>query len=333
MRTRVVTRLVAGLLATGLAVSACGGRQSTSPSDDDGGDAGACEAGSGRMTIATGNSTGVYYALGGGLAQLIGDETDITATAAETGASVQNIQQLVAGDYDLAFSLADTAADATEGTAAFDEPQPVSALGRIYPNYTQVVVRADSGITSIEDMAGRTISTGSPNSGTEVIAHRLLEAAGLDPASDVQAQRLDLTKTVDGMKDGSIDGLVWSGGLPTAAMTDLFTSMGDDIAFVDITPLLPALQEINPVYTEGEIPAETYGTDAATPTIVVPNVLLVRDDLDDGTACALTKLVYENVEALTAVHAAAADIDASVATEIDPIPLHPGAEQALGELD
>lgn len=333
MRTRVVTRLVAGLLATGLAVSACGGRQTTEPSDDGSGDAGACEAGSGRMTIATGNSTGVYYALGGGLAQLISDETDITATAAETGASVQNIQQLVAGDYDLAFSLADTAADATEGTAAFDEPQPVSALGRIYPNYTQVVVRADSGITSIEDMAGKTISTGSPNSGTEVIAHRLLEAAGLDPASDVQAQRLDLTKTVDGMKDGSIDGLVWSGGLPTAAMTDLFTSLGDDIAFVDITPLLPALQEINPVYTEGEIPAETYGTDAPTPTIVVPNVLLVRDDLDDGTACALTKLVYENVEALTQVHAAAADIDVSLATEIDPIPLHPGAEQAIGELE
>lgn len=332
MRTRVVTRLVAGLLATGLAVSACGGRQTTEPSDE-GGDAAACEAGSGRMTIATGNSTGVYYVLGGGLAQLIGDQTDITATAAETGASVQNIQQLVSGDYDLAFSLADTAADAAEGNGAFDGPQPVSALGRIYPNHTQVVVRADSGIESVEDMAGMTISTGSPNSGTEVIANRLLEAAGLDPASDVQAQRLDLTKTVDGMKDGSIDGLVWSGGLPTAAMTDLFTSLGDDVRFIDITPLLPTLQEINPVYTEGEIPAETYGTAAATPTIVVPNVLLVRDELDDGTACALTRLVYENVDALTDVHVAAADIDVSIATEIDPIPLHPGAEQALEELN
>ncbi len=177
-----------------------------------------------------------------------------------------------------------------------------------------------------------TISTGSPNSGTEVIANRLLEAAGLDPASDVQAQRLDLTKTVDGMKDGSIDGLVWSGGLPTAAMTDLFTSLGDDVRFIDVTPLLPTLQEINPVYTEGEIPADTYGTADATPTIVVPNVLLVRDDLDDGTACALTRLVYENVDALTDVHVAAAGIDVSIATEIDPIPLHPGAKQALDEL-
>jgi TRAP-type uncharacterized transport system substrate-binding protein len=84
-----------------------------------------------------------------------------------------------------------------------------------------------------------------------------------------------------------------------------------------------------PVYTEGEIPAETYGTAATTSMLVVPNVLLVRDDLDDGTACALTRLVYENVDALTDVHVAAAAIDVSIATEIDPIPLHPGAEQAL----
>lgn len=333
MRNMTAARMMVGLVAAGLIVTACGGRQETEPSTSDTADAGSCEAGSGRMTVATGNSTGVYYVLGGGLAKLISDETDIAATAAETGASVQNIQQLVAGDYDIAFSLADTAADAVEGNASFDEPQPVAALGRIYPNFTQVVVRKDAGITSIEDMAGKTISTGSPNSGTEVIANRLIEAAGLDPASDVQAQRLDLTKTVDGMKDGSIDGLVWSGGLPTAAMTDLFTSIGGDIEFVDITPLLPQLQEINPVYTEGEIPAETYGTDAATPTVVVPNVLLVHDDLDDGTACALTKLVYENVEALTAVHAAAAGIDVAIASDIDPIPLHPGAEQALSELE
>ena len=173
--------------------------------------------------------------VGGGLAKLITDETDLKATSAETGASVQNIQQLVAGDYDIAFSLADTAADAVNGTGAFTEKQEVSALGRIYPNYTQVVVRADSGINSIADFKGKRISTGSPKSGTEVIADRLIEAAGLSQ-DDVQAQRLDLTKTVDGMKDGSIDGLVWSGGLPTPAITDLFTSLGDKVTFLDITP-------------------------------------------------------------------------------------------------
>ncbi len=95
---------------------------------------------------------------------------------------MQNIQQLVAGDYDIAFALADSAADAVEGKASFEgKPQDIAALARIYSNYTQVVVRADSGINSVADMKGKSISTGSPKSGTEVIANRLLDAAGLDP--------------------------------------------------------------------------------------------------------------------------------------------------------
>ena len=110
---------------------------------------------------------------------MINDETELQATSAETGASVQNIQQLVAGDYDVAFSLADTATDAVNGDGDFDGAQEVSTLGRIYSNYTQVVVSADSGIDSVEDFAGKRISTGSPLSGTEVIANRMIEAAGL----------------------------------------------------------------------------------------------------------------------------------------------------------
>ncbi|KAA1424608.1 TAXI family TRAP transporter solute-binding subunit [Mumia zhuanghuii] len=325
-RTR--TLITAGALTASLALAACGGQQDN---DQAGGDEDSCDAGSGRIGIATGNSTGVYYVVGGGLAQLINDETDLKATAAETGASVQNVQQLVAGDYDIAFSLADTAADAVEGTGSFTEKQEVSSIGRIYPNYTQVVVRKDADIASIADFEGKRISTGSPKSGTEVIAQRLIEAAGL-AQDDVSAQRLDLTKTVDGMKDGSIDGLVWSGGLPTPAITDLFTSMGDDVEFLDITPQLAALQEVNPVYEEATIPAATYELDADVPTIAVPNVLLARNDMPDNVACALTTLVYEDTDALVAVHPAAKDITIDDAAKSDPIPVHPGSERAIEEI-
>ncbi|MFD1824679.1 TAXI family TRAP transporter solute-binding subunit [Mumia zhuanghuii] len=320
--------LAAGALTASLALAACGGQQDNNQAD---GDTDSCDAGSGRIGIATGNSTGVYYVVGGGLAKIISDETELKATAAETGASVQNVQQLVAGDYDLAFSLADTAADAVSGTGSFTEKQEVSSIGRIYPNYTQVVVRADSGITSIADFKGKRISTGSPKSGTEVIAQRLIEAAGLSQ-DDVSAQRLDLTKTVDGMKDGSIDGLVWSGGLPTPAITDLFTSMGDKVTFLDITPELPALQEINPVYEEGSIPAATYELDADVPTVVVPNVLLARNDMADNVACALTTVVFEDTDALVAVHPAAKDIRLEDATLSDPVPVHPGSQRAIDDL-
>lgn len=328
-------RLVAALLAAGMLAAGCGGKRTNDTSGASGDAAAAsCETGEGRITIATGNSTGVYYALGGGLGQLISDNTTLRANAAETGASVQNIQQLVAGDYDVAFSLADTAADAATGKGPFEgKPQPIRALTRLYPNYTHVVVRADSGINSVADMRGKRISTGSPKSGTEVIAQRLLQAAGLDPEKDVQAQRLDLTKTVDGMKDGSIDGLFWSGGLPTAAMTDLTTSLGDRVKFLDVTPLLDTMKQINPVYDTAIIPAATYQLPADVPTIVVPNLLLVREDFPANNACALTKLIFDRKADLERVHPAAKDITLDTAAKTDPVQLHPGSRRALDELN
>jgi uncharacterized protein len=326
-RTTTITGLS---LAAALALSACGGQQDRSGGDS-GADESSCDAGQGRLNIATGNSTGVYYVVGGGLAKLVNDKTDLQATSAETGASVQNIQQVISGDYDAGFSLADTASDAVNGKGDFKEKADISTLGRIYSNYTQVVVSKKSGINSIKDFKGKTISTGSPKSGTEVIANRLIETSGLD-LKDVKRQRLDLTKTVDGMKDGSIDGLVWSGGLPTPAITDLFTSMGDEVEFIDVTPQLPKMQEINEVYEESTIPKDTYDLDADVKTIAVPNVIVVRNDMPDNVACAITKLMVDEKDALVQVHPAAKEIDAKTMKETGPVPLHPGSERALEEV-
>nr|WP_243866543.1 TAXI family TRAP transporter solute-binding subunit [Actinophytocola oryzae] len=324
MRT---SRIASAAMAVALAATACGGKQTN---DEAAQSSGSCEASNGRITIATGNTGGVYYTLGGGLAQLISNNTPLKANAAETGASVQNIQQLVAGDYDIAFALADSAADAVNGKDSFEgKPQEVEALARIYSNYTQVVVRADSGIDSVADMRGKRISTGSPKSGTEVIANRLLRAAGLSE-SDVSAQRLALRPTVDQMKSGQIDGLVWSGGLPTPELTDLTTSLGDDVKFIDITPQFDALKKINPVYEKGSLPGDTYGLPADVPTIVVPNLLLVTKDFPAGNACAITKLIFDKKDELVKVHKAASALDRKKAVETDPVKLHPGAAQALG---
>lgn len=320
-------RIALAVLTVGLAAAGCGGKQANTPQDES---SAACETSSGRITIATGNTGGVYYTLGGGLAQLISNNTSLKASAAETGASVQNIQQLVAGNYDIAFALADTAADAVNGKASFEgKPQDIAALARIYPNYTQVVVRADSGINSVADMKGKSISTGSPKSGTEVIANRLLDAAGL-ASSDISAQRLALRPTVDQMKSGQIDGLFWSGGLPTPELTDLTTSLDDDIKFIDVTDLIDELKKINPVYEEGSLPADTYSLPADIPTIVVPNLLLVRNDFPNGNACAITNLIFDKKADLAKVHKAANALDRKLAVETGPVKLHPGAAQALG---
>jgi TRAP transporter TAXI family solute receptor len=330
-RSRLLSTVAVACVAA-LVVAACGGRQqpAAAPGTTD---ASSCEASSGQITIATGNATGVYYALGGGLASLISANSTLKATASETGASVQNIQQLVAGEYDIAFSLADTAADAVRGQGSFTAPQQVQALARIYSNYTHVVVQRSSGIKTMADFRGKRISTGSPKSGTEVIANRLLQAAGLNPETDVLPQRLELGKTVDAMKDGSIDGFVWSGGLPTGGVTDLFTSARDRVEFIDISDLLPKMKEINPVYAEGTVPAAAYGTPADVRTIVVPNLLLVRNDFPAGNACAITRLMFDKKADLEKVHPAAKELDPKIASDTAPVELAPGSRTALQKLN
>jgi uncharacterized protein len=325
MRTRRLPTLVVAIAAA-LSLAACGGQREPEP--DAGGQGG------GRLTIATGNTTGVYYQLGGALASLISSKLEgYRATASETGASVQNIQGLMAGNYDIAFSLGDTAADAVNGKNSFKAPQDVVALTRLYPNYTQVAVRASSGITKIADLKGKRVSTGSPNSGTEVIARRLLESVGLDPARDITAQRLGLPESVDAMKGGTIDALIWSGGLPTSGITDLTTSLGADVKLIPLTDVLPAMQKTyGDVYAAGSIPAATYKQPADVATILVPNVLLVRKDMSDELAEKLTKLIYENKDALVQVNAAAKDINLADAAKTEPVPLHPGAKKAIDTL-
>jgi uncharacterized protein len=331
MRQQRIFVLVGAIL---LLLTGCGGQRG----GDNAGSAAqptSCEVtADARLSIATGNTTGVYYTLGGAYAEVISQQTGgkLKATAAETSASVQNIQQLVAGTHQIAFALADTAVDAVNGTASFQEKQPIAALSRLYPNYTQVIVRNDSGINSLADMRGKRVSTGSPNSGTEVIANRMLSAAGLDPANDIQAQRTELGKTVEGMKDGSIDAMFWSGGLPTSGITDLFVSRRDQVKFIDVTDTLAKLQEINPIYERGVIPASTYQTPADVPTVVVPNVLLVKDDMAGDTACVLTKALFEGKADLVKANKAADDIKLENASQTSPVPLHPGAKKALDEL-
>lgn len=320
MRFRLVTALAvtAALLAAG-----CGGDRSG---------AGGGTGGGTRLSIATGNTTGVYYVLGGGLAELIDKHLPgHRATAEATGASVENIQRVVRGQSDIAFTLADTAADAVKGTGAFTAPQPIRALARLYGNYTHVIARTDAAITSVAALRGKRVSTGSPNSGTEVIALRLLAAAGLDPGKDVKRQALSLPETVQGLKDGTLDALVWSGGLPTSGITDLVTSMGDEVTFVPLDDVLPAMRAAHgPVYAEGVIPKAAYGTPSDVPVIVVPNLLVVNTAMDAKLAEDLTRLIFDHKADLEKVHVSAKEITLADAPKTDPVPLHEGARKFYG---
>lgn len=283
------------------------------------------------LSLCTGNTTGVFYILGGGLAQQISRHVPgYRATAEPTSASVENLQRVVHQDCHIAFTLADSAVDAVAAG------QPITAIARLYPSYTQVLARRSAGVRTIADLRDKRISTGSPNSGTEVIARRLLETAGLNPDRDVQGQSLSLPESVQGMKDGLIDALIWSGGLGAPGITDLLTSLKGKVRFVALDDLLPELRRrYGPMYDAAQIPAdEANGQTHPTPTVVVPNLLAVNAGMSNQLAYDLTRLLFERRDHLgNNVHPAAKRIPPSKDQHTDPVPLHPGAARYFRELN
>ncbi len=305
-------------LVLGAFVAAC------SPNDPPGGE--------GRLSIATGGAGGVYQVYGGGLADLLSDELPDSPTTAETtSASVDNLLLVANGDSDIAFALEDSAIDAVRGQESFGDELPLKALGTLYPNITQVVVKADSGIESIEDMKGRTISVGSPGSGTEVIALRMLKVAGVDAEEDITKRQLGVGESVQALRDGSIEGFFWSGGVPTGAVTDLATT--DDIRLLATAQYRDALQsEYGDAYQSTTVEDDEYEGVAGVETIGVPNVLMVNEDMDAELAYEITKALYEGKDRLATVVPAAEALDPAKGRDvIDPIELHAGAERYYAE--
>lgn len=282
----------------------------------------------GQLSIATGGTGGVYYPLGGGFATVIRENVEgYDATVSETNASVDNMILIGDGGADLALVLGDTAADAVNGDGDFEEPVTACALGRLYDNYTQIVTTADSGITSVEDMEGMSVSLGSPGSGTEIIALRILEAAGIDPDSGISRQQLGVAETVEALRDGTIDAGFWSGGLPTGALVDYATT--GDMVLVPHGEYASAMADAyGPYYVETEIPADTYdGQTEAVSVVVVPNVLVANpDNMDEGLQEQITAAIFDNREQLTDVHPAAAALDASTAGDLEFMDVCPGSQ-------
>jgi TRAP transporter TAXI family solute receptor len=318
------------LIASLLAIAACqplgeGEPEGSAP-------AASGDAGTGRLSIATGGTGGVYFPLGGGLADLISENIEgYTATAEETNASVDNMNLIGSGDSDIAFVLGDTAADAVNGMGEFEGGAiDACTLGVLYTNFTQLVASSASGITTVADLEGQRVSLGEAGSGTEVIGLRILEAAGIDPDADIERAQLGVAETVDALRDGTLDAGFWSGGLPTGALVD-YASTGDMVV-VPTAEFAADLQETyGDYYLESEIPAGTYeGQDDAISVIGVPNVLVVNTGMDEGLQEQLTALLFEHKDDLVAVHPAAEELDQETAGEVAFMDVCPGAQTFYG---
>jgi TRAP transporter TAXI family solute receptor len=295
--------------------------------------ASACSPGTGQraqfLSIATGGTGGVYYPYGGGVAKVLNEHLPgVRATAEVTAASVDNLKLIRDGRADIAFTLADTLADAVQGRGAFEgRPVPAASLAVLYTNYTQLVTTTGSGVRSVADLRGKTISTGAPGSGTEVIALRVLRAAGIDPAKDVVRQGLGASESAGALKDGKVAAFFWSGGLPTAAVQDLAHSPGMSIDLIAMADLLPALRrDYGELYFQAEVPANAYkGVAHPVAVVGVANVLVVNKAMPEPLAYDITRLLFEKKAELAAIHPEAANLSLDRASTGSPAGYHEGA--------
>ena len=283
-----------------------------------------------RISIGTGGTGGVYYPLGGGLAAVLSKHVPgVDATAEVTAGSIANLQLIDLGKSEIAFTMADAAWDAYNGLDKFSAKKiALRTLAVFYPNRMQVVTTANTGINKFSDLKGKRISTGAPASGTEVMAMRLLEAHGLDPNKDVTRERLSVAESVNALKDGKIDALMWVGGVPTPSLTDLAATPGKTIRLIDHGDGADNLRrKFGPIYVKNRILANAYpGEPRETTNVDVWNLLVVPANADEKLIYEITKTLFEKKEELVKVHKDASFLElANQMSGASPIPFHPGA--------
>ncbi|MFA1820399.1 TAXI family TRAP transporter solute-binding subunit [Virgibacillus oceani] len=283
------------------------------------------------VTILTGGSSGVYYPLGGTLADMF-QNLGANANSQSTAASAANATTLNQGDAEIGFSMGDAAADAYEGVDSFEEQgaqENVRSLASLYPNYLQIVATEESGIETVEDLAGTNVAVGAPASGTEISAQRVLEAYGMS-YDDINADYLSFSEGVEGIQNGNIDAVVMSSGLPNAGVLELQTTQDIVIVEIDEDTIL-SMQDDYPAFFPTTVPQDVYDLEEDVTTIGVNNVLLTHSEVSDDLAYAMTKAIFENVDQLRDAHNAAQDITLEEALDNLPAPLHPGAERYFEE--
>jgi TRAP transporter TAXI family solute receptor len=289
-----------------------------------------------NIFVATGPTTGVYYPLGGGIADVLTKSVPgLNATAGTTDGSMANLLLIAQGRADIGLSMADASWDAFKGQDKFKDRQvQVRALMVMYPNRMHVVTVEGSGINKIADLKGKRVSTGAPNSATQIMAYRVLEAYGINPEKDIARERLDPGKSADAIKDRKLDAFFWVGGLPTPAVTDLGATPGIKLKLVDHSEALePMVKKYGPLYVKDTIPAKTYpGQDTPAQIVTVWNVLVADAKMSDQLAYDIVKTMFDRKEDLVRVHAEAKNFDLrNQSNSAAVIPYHPGAKRYFAE--
>src|SRR5687768_10046617 len=291
--------------------------------------AGAAHAQQLRLSISTGGTGGVWYPMGGAMANVLSKSMPNTSVTAEvTGGSVDNIKLLATGRSDLSFSMVDTAYEGMTGTGKFKEKVPMRTLAVVHPLVMHVVTAEGRGVEKMTDLKGKRVSTGSPGSGTEVMAVRILEAYGIDATKDIVRERLSVTEAANALRDRKIDAFLHAAGIPLPAVVDIAASPGSRMRLVDHGDAVDAMtKKYGPIYARGRIPAKSYpGQDRDATTVNVWGVLYVNEKMSEKIAYDVVKTLFDKQSELVLAHRESANMTLENQTiGASPVPWHPGA--------
>lgn len=282
--------------------------------------------------IGTGGTGGIYYPYGGGVAEIWSKYVPgIQAVAEVTGASVENVKLADKGETVIGEVMGDVADAGYKGLGKFKgKKHDILSMAVMYPNLLQVVTLKSSGITNIEQVKGKRISSGSPGSGTNFMAEAVLKAVGI-PLDSFKDSRLSFTETANALRDGTIDVGFWSVGPGTSSILDLATT--HDIVIIPITPeQTQKVLAANDTYASVDLAGGVYrGVDKPVPTIGVWNVMICQKSLAEDMVYKLVAALYEHNDYLRKIHPSAAYTTPENAVKYSPIPLHPGTVKYLKE--
>lgn len=332
-------------LALVLVLAACGGTSSApassaAPAPSSAAPAPSSEAApagptvKGDFIMATGGTSGTYYAFGGVICQVLNAATGSNITANSTGASVENVRLLESGDADLAIVQTDIQAYAVGGTTLETfNGQPVDNVKAIASLYPEVVhcVTTNMAINTVADLKGKVVSMGAPGSGTRANAEQFLEAYGLT-AADVQVRDLSFAESGSALQDGTIDAAFVVAGAPNSAITELSVSKPVKIVSIGDAERTAIIAKY-PYYADYTVGKDVYKTEADATTLAIKAVLICRAEMSDDDVYALTKALFENQPELAATHAKGAELSGDTAMiGVVPGNVHPGAAKYYNEI-
>ncbi|CAM2810587.1 TAXI family TRAP transporter solute-binding subunit [Corynebacterium propinquum] len=285
------------------------------------------------ITVASGGTSGNYYQIGSTMETILGDELEVGTSVQPSTGSIENIELLRQRRAEIAFVMGDAVYQAQKGIGPYagktDTPE-LAAITAMYPNWLHLVTLEGSGIKTVDDLHGKRVGVGSPNSGVEANAKILLNAFGLT-YDDFDVDFLSYSDSADQLQNGQIDAAFTSSGIPNSAIMDLSTQQDVRIVPIEGAGLDNLLSEY-PIINTGEIPAGTYDNTEDVPVIAMMNQLVVRKDAAEEDVYLATKALFENLDELHASAKAAQQITFDSVEDGLVLDLHPGARRYFEEV-